>query len=110
MDNIIIIDEKEKAVYKFGESKIFYRRISPSRARIIREMHTKDGRVDQDLVTSDSLQFAIVGWSGIKDPSGNDVAFSPDLLDKLPYQVRMDLTNRIVGGTAYKELEGLEKN
>ena len=107
---IVLISEDEQFTYRFGESEIYYRRISPAKARMLREMHTKNGRLDNEAFTQDGIRYAITGWKNIKDIHGKDVPFSPDKLDFLPSRVQAELSFRVTGGVQYDELVDLEKN
>lgn len=102
--NVIIIAEDERLAYKVGASTIYYRRISPARARVFRETHTAMGQVNQDALAKDVLDYSITGWSGVFDSRGDEVIFTPDKVDALPGRIRNDLINRITDGDHFEEL------
>ncbi len=102
--SIAIITDEERLAYKLGKSTIYYRRISPARARALREMHTANGEVNQEALAKDVLDYAITGWDEVTDSSGQEVAFTQDKVDKLPGRVRSDLIVRITDGDRFEEL------
>jgi len=109
-DAIIIIAEDERLVYKFGASKIYYRRMSPVQARVLREQHTLNGEIDTESIGREGMERSIVGWEGVKDASGKDVPFSIEKIEYLPGRVRAELTERIINGDHYNEVQKQLKN
>jgi len=110
MEHVFLVDETERLTFEIGETKIFYRRLSPERARIMRELHTTNGEVNTDALGKDGLEFCVSGWEGVYNPDGEKVEYSTTLLDKLPGQIRQELINRIIDGTETQELEKKIKN
>jgi len=109
-DAIVLISDEERMIYKFGASKIYYRRMSPVAARILREQHTHEGEVDTDAIGKEGMERSIIGWEGVKDASGKDVPFSMDKIEYLPGRVRTELTERIINGDHYDEVQKQLKN
>ncbi len=107
---IIIITDDERLVYKMGKSKIFYRRMSPVQARLLRQKHTVEGETDMDAMGKEGMEQHITGWENVKDASGKQVPFSIDKIDYLPGQVRAALTERIINGDHYDEVQKQLKN
>jgi hypothetical protein len=103
-ESIVIIAEEERLAYKLGKSTIFYRRISPSRARTLREMHTINGELNQEALAKDVLDYAVTGWADVNDYQGKNVDYTPDKADSLPGRVRQDLILRITDGDHFEEL------
>jgi hypothetical protein len=102
---IVIITDEERFTFKLGKSKIYYRRLSPLRARVLREQNTKNGEVDMDILGRQGLEYCVTGWSDVCDATCKEVQFSPDKLDMLPGKVRQALTIRIIDGDQLQELE-----
>ncbi len=109
-DAIVLISPDEKLAYKFGSSKVFYRRMSPMEARLLREKHTADGVIDNEAMGREGMATHVVGWEGIKSVDGKDVPFSTDLIEYLPGSVRAALTERIINGDHYSEVQKQLKN
>ena len=107
---IILIDDQERCAYQFGESRIFYRRMSPARAEIIRDTHTKNGITNLDGVRKDGLTYCVLGWEGVRDVQGREVNFEIEKLAYMPAEIREDLLNRIIAGTKFDDLSDELKN
>ena len=101
---IVIIQEEERLAYKLGSSVIYYRRVSPARARTYREMNTQNGSINQESLSKDVLEYCITGWDNIQDSKGEKVQFTPDKIDLLPGRIRMELIERITDGNRFEEL------
>lgn len=108
--NIVLISEKETCVFAWGQSKIFYRRMSPAKAREIRELHTQNGVTNVEAVGFDGLKYCVTGWENVRDHNGGEVKFSQELLDFLPGKVREDLVNRCIDGDVTDDLRKQEGN
>jgi len=101
---IILIEEEERLAYKLGASTIYYRRVSPARARTFREMHTQNGTVNQEALAKDVLNYCIIGWANVTDAKGEEVQFTIDKVDSLPGAIRQELVQRITDGDRFEEL------
>lgn len=102
---IVIITDEERFAYKLGKSKIYYRRLSPLRARVLREQATVNGQVDMEVLGRAGLEYCVTGWQNVQDAAGKDIPFSPDKLDVLPGKIRQALITRIIDGDELTELE-----
>ncbi len=108
MSRISLIQDDEKLTYKWGESKIFYRRISTAKRNRIVNKHTKRGKTNWAAVSDEIMSYVIIGWEDV-DRGGKQIAFDPDLVAFLPDDITTDILE-LSGGAIPSEEESLEKN
>ncbi len=104
MGHIRIVDEKERFDFRFGESVIFYRRISQDHLNEIVERHTRKRfrrnqpteEVDNKAVQTEALDFAILGWEGVHGRNG-PIECTPENKRLLPVPVIDQLQDLVVG-------------
>ena len=64
---------------------------------------------ERDSYVRAVVHTGLVGWRGVLDAAGNEIEFSPDLVDKLPRSVGLDLFNsisRVSNKEAEKNVDG----
>jgi len=100
-----LISNEETLVLSIGESRFLYRRIRAAEKHNILQKHTVRGQVNQMAAAAEILRTCLKGWENVEDGSGNEVPFSPDLIESLPETVLMQLEVAIISanGETYKK-------
>lgn len=60
-----------------------------------------------NLVALEVCQQGIDGWTNLKDPSGADIPFNKDFIDRLPENFLTEIANEIMGVVSEEEKENL---
>jgi hypothetical protein len=95
---IRLIDESERYTTVVNGAKFTYRRVPSFEQKRMEQRHTKKGVTDQRAVVEDVLRWAVMGWDGIEDATGQPVAFAPELLAYLPEEVKGALIVKFYAG------------
>lgn len=88
----MILKGQVTKTFKLGDAEIYYK--EPSALKITREVYEFVGKSDlsafQELEKDNqkSIDFCMIllkkiitGWKGVRDEDGNDIPYSPELLD-----------------------------
>lgn len=108
---IRLVDDTESLAYKVAgtKTKIFYRRISAERARVLTNLHTKRGELDTDGFSRQLLQEHVMGWENVLDKGNKPIPYNFELIYKLPNPILVDLIGKINGDSYDDEAVKLEK-
>jgi len=85
-----LVSDKERKVYKIGDSKIFYRRIPTNIMNGFIKRYTRRGITDWIPVTDEALKWAVLGWENFVF-EGKDVEYSFENLQRLPSDIGNDI-------------------
>jgi len=89
---IKLINENEKLVYEYEESKIFYRRITLAEAQNLEKRCVdRKNRRDNEKAVKLRLEHCVLGWEGVKGDDDNDLPFKKEYLEFLPGDIQLDL-------------------
>lgn len=95
MSKVKIIQKNERLIHQVGETKFYYKRITPERAGFIRKRHTKRGEMDASAAGFEMLDTHLLGWESLEDWEDNKVEFSLENIRLIPDEVLADLITAI---------------
>ena len=111
---IQLIRKEERLVYKCGDSKIFYRRISTPKQNAIITANSKKGNPNWEKIQERFLDWVVTGWDTVTAPVINDdgeviksvvIPYTPEEAYSLPADVCDDLL-RLAGASTLPHLQG----
>ena len=94
-DDIVLISENERWIYKKGRSKIYYTRLTEDIEKETKENHTEKGLTDYAAVAQEWLEKCIIGWEDIPNFLGEESELNNENIRRLPAQIKLDLLDCI---------------
>ena len=94
---IKLVQEDERLEFLYEGATLFYRRPSNSKQNFFIKKHTnkRSGNIDWVKVTTDVLNFCVLGWKGVLGGDGKEIEFETNLLGKLPTDFVADFMGEI---------------
>lgn len=92
---LITDDEKLKWEHEETQSGLYYKRPTSAVQRNLTAKHTKNGELDTALYLDDMLDWAVTGWWGFQDATGQDVAFSKDKIPGIPETYKAEFVSAL---------------
>lgn len=119
----MLVIDKQRHDFKLDEDTVLHC-VTPSNMEIIllSQRYSKDGKIDPEVFGGENyvkqaeflieaMKLFVVDWTGVKDPQGKDVPYSPELLAELPLDCFPRFVTEILNPAMEKVTGGgLEKN
>jgi hypothetical protein len=99
---VVLVEEDERLRHVSGSSVFYYRRLpSPVRNRL-EQRHTKRGNLQWGSFMDSIMRWCLLGWDGVTNRQGEAVPFDPELIEKLPADLQVELQDKM-GAKASEE-------